>query len=76
MRPPRLLMRLCALPSCKFAASRLNIKRHYAQLQQWAFDVHPIAKCVAAAARLPDTFDLTATTSLSLRQLRNIQHPA
>jgi len=28
---------------------------------------HPIAKCVAAAARLPDAFDLTATTSLPLR---------
>jgi len=27
----------------KFAASRLNIKRHYAQLQLWAFDVHCIA---------------------------------
>jgi len=40
---PRLLVRSCALPSCKFAASRLNIKRHYAQLQQWAFDVHCIA---------------------------------
>jgi len=40
---PRLLMRSCALPSCKFAASRLNIKRHYAQLQQRAFDVHCIS---------------------------------
>jgi len=40
---PRLLARSCALPSCKFAASRLKIKRHYAQLQQWAFDVHCIA---------------------------------
>jgi len=40
---PRLLARSCALPSCKFAASRLNIKRHYALLQQWAFDVHCIA---------------------------------
>jgi len=41
---PRLLVRSCALPSCKlFAASRLNIKRHYAQLQQQAFDVHCIA---------------------------------
>jgi len=28
---------------------------------------HPIAKCIAAAARLPDAFDLTATTSLPLR---------
>jgi len=28
---------------------------------------HPIAKCVAAASRLPDAFDLTATTSLPLR---------
>jgi len=27
----------------------------------------PIAKCVAAAARLSDAFDLTATTSLPLR---------
>jgi len=31
------------LPSCKFEASRLNIKRHDSQLQQWAFDVHCIA---------------------------------
>jgi len=30
---PRLLVRSCALLLCKFAASRLNIKRHYAQLQ-------------------------------------------
>jgi len=30
---PRLLVRSCALPSCTFAASRLNIKCHYAQLQ-------------------------------------------
>jgi len=28
---PRLLARSCALPLCKFAASRLNIKRHYAR---------------------------------------------
>jgi len=28
---------------------------------------HPTAKCVAAAAHLPDAFDLTATTSLPLR---------
>jgi len=28
---------------------------------------HHIAKFVAAAARLPDAFDLTATTSLPLR---------
>jgi len=40
---PRLLVRSWVLPSCKFAASRLNIKRHYAQLQQRAFDVYCIA---------------------------------
>jgi len=40
---PRLLVRSCTLPSCKFVANRLNIKRHYAQLQQQAFDVHCIA---------------------------------
>jgi len=28
---------------------------------------HPTAKCIAATAPLPDTFDLTATTSLPLR---------
>jgi len=27
----------------------------------------PIVKCIAAAARLPDAFDLTAATSLPLR---------
>jgi len=53
----RLLARSCALPSCKFAASILNIKRHYAQLQQWVFDVHCTA--LSTGQRIMRSFSQT-----------------
>jgi len=65
---PRLLARSCVLPSCKFAASRLSIQRHYAQLQQWAFDVHCIA--LSREQRIKRSFSQTVRDRMTVGQKR------
>jgi len=66
---PRLLTRSCALLSCKFEESRLNIKHHYAQLQQWAFDVHCIA--LSRGQRTIRSFSQTGLLGMEWRSGRS-----